>query len=49
MLIKVLIENSSLSPELGSEHGLSVYLETGDQKILFDVGPVSFFLKMQKR
>ena len=49
MLIKVLIENSSLSPELGSEHGLSVYLETGGQKILFDVGASELFFENAKK
>ena len=33
-----LIENHSEDPELESEHGLSIFLDTGQYKILFDTG-----------
>lgn len=38
MKLITLIENTTLSPDLTAEHGLSLYLETGDYKILFDMG-----------
>ena len=38
MVIKVLSENTAVSEDFQTEHGLSLYLETGGQKILFDVG-----------
>ena len=48
MIIKVLVENTSISKDFGSEHGLSLYIETKDKKILFDVGASDLYLKMQK-
>ena len=45
MKITVLTENTSLSPELHSEHGLSLYIETEDKKILFDMGQTDLFEK----
>ena len=38
MLIKTLVENTSLSKDFVSEHGLSLYIQTKNHKILFDVG-----------
>jgi 7,8-dihydropterin-6-yl-methyl-4-(beta-D-ribofuranosyl)aminobenzene 5'-phosphate synthase len=34
MIIKALVENTSISEDLGSEHGLSLYIETNDRKIV---------------
>lgn len=45
MKITALIENTSNSPELACEHGLSLYLETKDRRILFDMGQSNAFLK----
>ncbi len=45
MIIKTLVENTSISEEFGHEHGLSLYLETKGRKILFDVGASSLFLE----
>jgi len=45
MLIKTLVENTSISKDFGSEHGLSLYIETKKHKILFDVGASELFLK----
>ncbi|MBW8382099.1 MAG: MBL fold metallo-hydrolase [Youngiibacter sp.] len=45
MLIKVLMDNESLSGEFLSEHGLSLYIETGSKKILFDTGESGAFEK----
>jgi len=48
MKITVLVENSvcksdSLTP--GAEHGLSLFIESGERKILFDVGQSDLFLR----
>lgn len=43
MYIRVLTENTTLSPELTAEHGLSLYIETGGHKILFDTGKTGAF------
>ena len=45
MDIKVLIENTSISKDFGSEHGLSLYIEAKGKKILFDLGASDLFLK----
>lgn len=49
MIIKTLVENTSISEKLGSEHGLSLYIETNNHKILFDVGQSDLFLENAKR
>ena len=38
MKISVLVENTSSEQEILSEHGLSLYIETEEHKILFDTG-----------
>jgi len=43
MIIKVLAENTSSSESLGSEHGLSLYIETEKHKLLFDTGASGLF------
>jgi len=43
MRIVTLIENTSHDPSLVAEHGLSLYIETGDHKILFDAGASGAF------
>lgn len=40
-----LVENTSDSKTLKSKHGLSLYIETDNHKVLFDVGPDSTFLE----
>ncbi len=49
MLIKVLSENTSVSDAYAHEHGLSVYVETGDKKVLFDVGAGELFLENARK
>ncbi|MGI6361555.1 MAG: MBL fold metallo-hydrolase [Bacillota bacterium] len=49
MLIKTLVENTSISQDFGSEHGLSIYVETKHHKILFDVGASALFLQNAKK
>ena len=43
MIIKALTENTTHSDNIGSEHGLSLYIETKAHKILFDTGASSLF------
>jgi len=38
MRVVVLIENNTINKDLYKEHGLSLYIEVGGQKILFDTG-----------
>lgn len=45
MIIKVLVENTSSVPELGCEHGLSLYIETQRHKLLFDTGASALFVQ----
>lgn len=45
MVIKVLVENTAISGEYGSVHGLCLYVETEGHKILFDLGPDKLFLE----
>ncbi len=49
MLIKTLVENTSVSQDFGNEHGLSLYIETKKHRILFDVGASSLFLENAKK
>ena len=43
MKLITLIENTTSSPALVCEHGLSLYMETGGKKILFDTGSTGAF------
>jgi 7,8-dihydropterin-6-yl-methyl-4-(beta-D-ribofuranosyl)aminobenzene 5'-phosphate synthase len=45
MKILTLLENTTLHPELTPKHGLSLYIETGHKKILFDTGPDHTFIE----
>lgn len=49
MRIAVLMENTALSEEFKSSHGLSFYIETKNHKILFDMGPDEGFLANAER
>ena len=49
MIIKTLVENTSISKDFGNEHGLSLYIETNALKILFDVGASKLFLKSAEK
>jgi len=40
-----LAENTSASDEYGYEHGLSVYVQTNNHKLLFDTGKTDLFIK----
>ena len=43
MKITALVENTSQDKKFGTEHGLSLYIEAGFQKILFDMGQSGLF------
>ncbi len=43
MRITALLENTTNEQALKSAHGLSLYIETGKHKVLFDTGPNGFF------
>ena len=43
MKLWVLMENTACREDLAAEHGLSLYLETGEHRILFDMGASGAF------
>ena len=43
MKITTLLENTSARPDLSAEHGLSLYIETAEHRILFDMGQTALF------
>lgn len=43
MMLKVLSENTAASEDFGCEHGLSLYVETGQHRLLFDTGASGLF------
>jgi 7,8-dihydropterin-6-yl-methyl-4-(beta-D-ribofuranosyl)aminobenzene 5'-phosphate synthase len=45
MKIVTLVENSALSEDFKSVHGVSFYIETKKHRILFDLGPDETFIK----
>ena len=45
MKIISLVENTSIKDEIEAEHGLSLYIESKDHKILFDMGQTDMFLR----
>ena len=49
MIVTVLSENTSISPEIKSEHGLSIHVKTKRDSILFDTGAGSIFLENAKK
>ena len=49
MKITVLTENTSKKPMFEAEHGLSLYIETENHKILFDMGQSDLFVKNAKK
>lgn len=49
MIIKTLVENTSASEVLGSEHGLSLYIETKHHKLLFDTGASTLFAENARK
>jgi 7,8-dihydropterin-6-yl-methyl-4-(beta-D-ribofuranosyl)aminobenzene 5'-phosphate synthase len=47
--ITALAENSSARPDLGSEHGLSLFIETADIRLLFDMGQSGLFAENARK
>ena len=45
MRITVLTENTTCDDNIGTEHGLSLYIETAFHKILFDMGQTDLFAR----
>lgn len=43
MRLTVLTENTAARPDITAEHGLSLYLEIGGRKVLFDMGQTDAF------
>ena len=44
MRVIALVENTSISKDYKSKHGLCLYIETKKHKLLFDLGSNSLFL-----
>ena len=49
MKIISLVENTSVNHDIEAEHGLSLYIEYKNHKILFDMGQTDLFLKNAKK
>ena len=49
MIIKTLVENTSISDAYKCEHGLSLYIETKNHKLLFDLGQSDLFIENSKK
>lgn len=49
MKITVLCENTSCRDDIESEHGLSLYIEANNRKILFDMGQTDLFRRNAER
>ena len=49
MIVKVLVENTSVSSKHKSKHGLCLYIQTAKHKILFDLGPNGLFLENARK
>lgn len=49
MKIVTLVENTACREDLRAEHGLSLYIETGEHKILLDMGQSDAFSENAKR
>lgn len=49
MILKTLVENTSVSSHYTSKHGICFYIETDNHKILFDLGKNGLFLENAKK
>ncbi len=49
MIVKALVENVSYTPDFHHKHGLSLFVETKNHKLLFDVGPNDLFVTNAKK
>lgn len=48
MKIRMLVENTSIRPDVVPAHGISLYIETLKKKILFDMGPAGLLRQNAK-
>ena len=46
MQTTALVEDTAIDGRLGSEHGLSLYVQTGERRLLFDMGQTGLFLRL---
>jgi len=49
VIVKALAENTSISENYESEHGLSLYIETRKHKVLFDMGKTDMFIRNARK
>lgn len=49
MLLKTLVENTSISSSFQHKHGICFYIEVENHKILFDLGPNDLFIENAKK
>jgi 7,8-dihydropterin-6-yl-methyl-4-(beta-D-ribofuranosyl)aminobenzene 5'-phosphate synthase len=49
MKITTLLENERIDKKFRAAHGLSLYIEALDKKILFDIGPNNYYIKNAKQ
>lgn len=49
MKVAVLVENTTINENLACEHGLSLYIETDQHKILFDMGQTDLFAENARK
>ncbi len=49
MIIKTLVENTAISDSFSCEHGISLYIEANDKKILMDLGASDLFYENAKK
>ena len=49
MKITALTENTSSREDLGSEHDLSLFIETGETRLLFDMGQSGLFAEKDRK
>ena len=49
MKFEFLVENKTDNPGIMAEHGLSVYIEADDKKILFDAGATDLLIENARK
>ena len=49
MLLKTLVENTSISSSFQHKHGICIYIEVDIHKMLFDLGPNDLFIENAKK
>lgn len=49
MILKTLVENTSISPDYKHKHGVSFFIQTNKHRILFDLGQNGLFLENARK